>query len=148
MLLDGFQIAPLVDALGLHRALAKRALLAGLGQTAQGGSGVGGQDANHGAEVAVNEVMAVAQQVLVIGKNLLGAANVDGSTDDFDGFGAQVDGDVQTIFQQAQVFVSGAKQGCDIRAYFNVLLHRLFRVGRQPPRVRKRPMRAVVARTG
>ena len=123
VLFDGFQIAALVDALGLDRALAKGALLAGFGQTAQGGCPVGGQDANHGAQISVDEAVSVAQQVLIVGKHLLDPADVAGRAGDLDGVGAQVDGDIQTIFQQAQVFVAGTKQGFDIRADFNVLLH-------------------------
>ena len=123
VLLDGFQVAPLVDALRLNRALAKRALLAGLGQSTQRGRTVRGEDANHRAQIAVDEVVSIAQQVLIVGKHLLHPRDIAGRPDDLNGIGLQGDGDVQTIFQQAQVFVAGAKQGFDIRAYLNILLH-------------------------
>ena len=123
MLLDGFEVAALIDALGLYGALAERALLAGLGQTAQGGGRIGGQHANHVAEIAVHEGVTAALQVLVVGKDLLSAGDVGGCSGNLDGIGPQVDGHVQTIFQQAQVFVSGSKQGFDIWADFDILLH-------------------------
>ena len=58
----------------------------------------------------------------------------------------KVDGDVQTIFQQAQVFVAGAKQGFDIRAYLNILLH----LGSEDSLqlVLEPPIRGTVARIG
>ncbi len=67
--------------------------------------------------------MTAALQVLVVGKDLLGASDVGGCSDNLNGIGPQVDGHVQTVFQQAQVFVSGSKQGFDIWADFDVLLH-------------------------
>ena len=131
VLLDGFQVAPLVDALGLHTALAKRALLAGFGQTAQGGRGVGRQHPDHVAEVAVHKAETVAVKMLIVGKHLFGAVDIAGRSVDLDGVCAQVDGDVQAVFEQAQVFVAGAKQGFDIRADFDV--RSSSRVGVMPP---------------
>ena len=62
-------------------------------------------------------------QLIVVGKHLFYAVDVRRRAGNFDRIGAQVDGHVQTIFQQAQVFVAGTKQGFDIRAYLNILLH-------------------------
>ena len=109
VLLDGLDVAALVDALGLHGALAEGTLLAGFGEPAQGRGRIGSQDADHRSEVAVDEGEAIAQQVLVIGKDLLGAAHIAGCSCDLDGIGLHGDGDVQAIFQQAQVFVAGAE---------------------------------------
>ena len=67
--------------------------------------------------------MAVTQQMLVIGENLLGAGNVAGSSIDLDRVGAHGDGYVQPIFEQSQVFVTGAKEGFDIRADLDLGLH-------------------------
>ena len=40
--------------------------------------------------------------------------DVAGRAFDLDRVGTQDDGDVQAIFQQAQVFVAGTKQGFDV----------------------------------
>src|ERR1700751_507673 len=67
--------------------------------------------------------MAVTQQMLVIGKNLLGAGDVTGCSVDLDRVGAHGDGYVQPIFEQSQIFVTGAKEGFDIRADLDLGLH-------------------------
>ena len=64
-----------------------------------------------------------AEQVFIDYEHLLRPSHVARRSLNLDGIGPQGDGDIQAIFQQAQVFVSGAKQGFDIRGYFNILLH-------------------------
>ena len=59
----------------------------------------------------------------IICKYLLGARHFGGRAMDLNGIGFQVYGDVQAVFQQMQIFVVRAKQGFDIGAEFDVLLH-------------------------
>ncbi len=73
--LDGFQIAALVQALGLDGAAPERALPSGFGQSAQRGLGIGHQHAQHAVQVAVVEDVAGAVQVIVVGEDLLGAGS-------------------------------------------------------------------------
>jgi hypothetical protein len=55
-------------------------------------------------------------QMLVVGKKLFGAGHVAGRAFQFNAVGAQVDIDVQAVFQHVQILVARAKQGLDIRA--------------------------------
>src|SRR5208283_158450 len=104
MLLDRLDVATLVDTLGLYAAFAERALLAGFGEPAQRGCRIGSQDADHGTKVPVDKGEAIAQQVLVVGENLLSASNIAGRSGNFNAIGPHGNGDFQTVFQQAQVF--------------------------------------------
>ena len=120
---DGLQISPLVQAFGLESALAAGTLLAGFSQRAQRGAGVAGDDPQHGAEIAILKAESRAPQMRIICKYLLGARHFGGRAMDLNGIGFQIDGDVQAVFQQMQIFVVRAKQGFDIGAEFDVLLH-------------------------
>ena len=124
MLLNRIQIAALVDALGLHLALAERALAAGFGEPAQTGAGIGGHHAQQGAEIAVVELVAGALQVVEVGKHLFGARDVARRAFNLDRIGLQVDGYAESILHQVQVFIAGAKQGFDLGADVNIFLHR------------------------
>ena len=109
VLLDGFQVSALVNTLGLHGALAEGALLACFDKTAQRRRRVGGQDPDHRSEVPINKGDAGTNQVLVIGKDLLGASHIAGRSLYFDGIDLHSNGNVQAIFQQTQVFISCAE---------------------------------------
>ncbi len=131
MLLDGFEIAALVDTLRLHRAAPQRSLSACLGQTPQRGFGIRHQHAQHAVQVAVVEGVSGALQEIVIGENLLGPGYVARCPLQFDGVGPQIDVDVQPIFQHVQIFVSRAEQGLNVVADINTLLHSV--AGAFPP---------------
>src|ERR1700721_1132489 len=69
-LLDGFEVAPLVDGTWLNHALdARGALFAALDQTPQGYRWIRGDQLEHSVQLAVAEQRAVSPQVFVIGKN-------------------------------------------------------------------------------
>ena len=99
MLLNGFKVAPLVDALGLHRATTQRALPARFRQPTQRGLGISHQDAQHAVQISIVEGETGTLQMIVVGKNLFGPSHIARCSLQFDGIGAQVDGDVQTVFQ-------------------------------------------------
>ncbi len=121
--LDGFEIAALVAALGLDGAAAERTLAPGIGQAAQGRVGIGSQHAQHAVQVAVVEGVAGALQALVVGENLLGASHVVGRAFEFDGVRPQIDGDVEPVFQQAHILVPRAEQRLDVGTNPDAFLH-------------------------
>src|SRR5580693_6100160 len=61
--------------------------------------------------------------MFVIGEDLLGAFDSTGGPVKFDGIRAQVDGDVQAVFEDVQVLVPGAEQGLNMRSDFDTFLH-------------------------
>ena len=63
-----------------------------------GGAGIGGEDADHGAEVAVVECVAAALEVVEVGKDLLGPLDVAGGAFDLNAARAQVDVNVEAVF--------------------------------------------------
>ena len=126
VIFDGFEIAPLVHALGLHGAASESALTSGFGQATQRHLGIGQHDAQHAAQVAVVEGVSGALQVVVVGKNLLGPGNVAGRPFQVDGIRSQVDIDVQAVFQQAYILVARAEKSLDVGTDFNALLHSVF----------------------
>ena len=67
--------------------------------------------------------------MFVVGEDLLGPRHVTRRAFYFDRIGSQIDADVQTVFQHAQIFISRAEQGFDIRTYFDTLLHSVCAVG-------------------
>ena len=61
--------------------------------------------------------------MLVIGEELFGAGHVAGRAFQFNAVGAQIDVDVQAVFEHVEIFVASAEQGFDVRAEFNILFH-------------------------
>jgi len=123
MLLNSFHVAPLVHAFRLHHAPAQRALAASVGKATQGRARVRRQHTQHAVQVAIVEGVSRALQMVVIGKDLLGPGNIAGRTLQFNRIGAQIDVDVQTVFQHMQVFIPGTEQGFNVRSNLNALLH-------------------------
>ncbi len=79
VLLDRLDVASLIDGAGLHHALdAGRALLAALGQAAQGNRGIRGHQLQHAVQLAVMELHAVAPQMLIVGENALNPGDASG----------------------------------------------------------------------
>ena len=132
VLFDGFEIAALVAALGLHGAASKGTLAPGVGQTSQRRVRIRRQHAQHAVEVAVVEAIARLLQAFVVGEDLLGASHVAGRAFEFDGIRPQVDGDVEAVFEQAHIFVPRSKQRLDVGAYPDALFHACLYDGGSP----------------
>ena len=124
MFFDRLQVAALVDALGLDGTTpAKRPLLAGLSQSAQAGLGIGHQHTQHAVQIAIVEGISGALQVVVVREELLSPGDVSSRPFQFDGVRAQIDSDIQAVFQHVQVLVARAEQGFYVRADLNIFLH-------------------------
>jgi len=54
---------------------------------------------------------------------LFGAGNVAGRAFEFNAIRAQIDIDVQAIFEHMEIFIAGAEQGLDVGAEFNIFFH-------------------------
>ena len=155
MVFDGFNVTALVDALGLHRAPAKRTLPSGFGQTAQARLRIGCQQAQHAVQIAIIERESGPLQVVVVSENLLRSGHIAGCALELYRVRAQVNGDVQAVFEQAEIFVSCAEQGFDVGDYINTFFHSIRRrILQAPLRLRfaahcvQRALVAVPARTG
>ena len=111
VVLDGFEVAALVGTLGLDGAAAEGPLASGFGKPAKGGIRIGDHDAQHAAQVAIDELVAGFSQMLVIGEQLFGAGHVARSAFEFNAVGAEIDVDVQAVFEHVEVFVARAEQG-------------------------------------
>ena len=61
--------------------------------------------------------------MVVVGEDLLGARHVARRAFQFNAIRSQVDRDVQAVFEHVQILVARAKQGLDVRADFDALLH-------------------------
>src|ERR1043165_2118301 len=61
--------------------------------------------------------------MLIIGKHLFGAGYIFGFAFQVNAIGAQVNGDIQAVFQHVQIFIAGAEQGFDVWADLNTFLH-------------------------
>ena len=59
----------------------------------------------------------------IVGEYLLHAGHFSGRALNLYGIGFQINGDVEPIFKQVQVFVAGAEQGLDAGAQFNIFSH-------------------------
>ena len=61
--------------------------------------------------------------MLVIGKQLFSTGHVAGRAFQFNAVGAQIDIDVQAIFEHVEIFIARAEQGLDVRGEFNIFFH-------------------------
>src|SRR6185369_2736591 len=77
----------------------------------------------HAVQITVIEGETRPLKLLIVGKYLLGACHIFSFAFQVNGVGTQVDGDVQAVFQDMQVFIPGAEQGLDIRADLDTFLH-------------------------
>ncbi len=106
VIFDGFEIAALVGTLRLDRSAAKRALASGFGEPAERGIRVAHHHAQHAAQVTVLKLVARFPQVLVINEQLLGPSYVAGRALEFNAVRAEVDINVQAIFEHVEIFVA------------------------------------------
>ena len=81
------------------------------------------QHTQHAVEVAVIEGMPGALQLIVVGEHLLGAGYVARGSFQFDGVGAEVNVDIQAVFEHMEIFIAGAEQGLDVTCEFNIFFH-------------------------
>src|SRR5207245_1162361 len=101
----------------------QRALAASFRQAAQRGLGIGHQHAQHAVHIAVVEGETGALQLIVFSEDLLGPGHIARRPFEFNGIGAQIDGNVQTAFQHVQIFIPGAEQGLYVGTDLNTFLH-------------------------
>ncbi len=115
---------------GREHLLAETALLAALEERAQRDFGIGGDDAQQTVEIAVLEDDAFAHEREIILENAFRAGDGVGLAFDFERVRAQPGADVQTGFEQADIFVARAEKAFDTAADLDCGFH-LF--GARPP---------------
>ena len=76
-------------------------------------AGVGDDELEEGLEFAILEDDSGLAEAVEVGKDLGGAAYGCFFAADVDGVGAEVDGDAETVFEEAKVFVAGSVEGFD-----------------------------------
>ena len=123
-MLDGFNIAALVDGARLDHALdARGALLAALGERAQGHRGIGGHQAQHAVELAILQQDSLAAKVFVVGKDLFHTGDAIGGTLDVDGIGTKVDAHAEAVFHEPKIFIASPEEGLkawrDVQRFFH-----------------------------
>jgi hypothetical protein len=64
-----------------------------------------------------------AMQMLVVGEELFGAGHVAGRAFQFNAVGAQIDVDVQAVFEHVKIFIARAEEGFDVRGECNIFFH-------------------------
>ena len=122
-LFDGLDVLALVGAAGLDHALdSGGALLAGIHEGLEGDGGVGDDQLEHAVELAVVEVDAGFAERVEVGEDAGDAVDIGLRAGELDVVGAEVDGYVETIFHEAEVFVAGSVErfntGCDLEGFF------------------------------
>ncbi len=102
VLLDGLNVAALVERARLHQALdARRALLAGLGHGAQRRRGIGHHQAQHAVQFAVVGMDALPPQRFEILKDALNAGHALFRSFYVHGVGAKIDANAERVFHQS-----------------------------------------------
>ena len=115
VLLDGLDVAALVERAGLHRALdSRRALLAGFGHGAQRGRRIGHHQAQHAVQFAVVGMDALAAQRFEVLEDAPHARHASFRAFHVHGVGAQVDAHAKRVFHQTEVFIAGPEQGLKV----------------------------------
>ena len=115
VLLDGLDVFALIDGARLDGALdAGGALLAGVGQRAQSGGGIGDDKAQHSVEFAVVGIDALASQGFEILKDALDTGHAFVRSLDMHGVGTKIDAHAERVFHQPEVFIASPEQGLEI----------------------------------
>ena len=97
-----FDVLALVGGAGLNHALdAGGALLAGVDERFEGDGGVGDDEFQHAVEFAVVEVDAEFAEGVEVGEDLFDAGDVVGFAGNVDGVGAEIDRDVEFVFEES-----------------------------------------------
>ena len=61
--------------------------------------------------------------MFVVGEQLFSAGYVARRAFQFNAVGAQVDVDVQAVFEHMEIFIAGAEQSLDVTCEFNIFFH-------------------------
>ena len=101
------------------------ALAARVDEGTQADGGVGHDHLEHGVKLAVMEVDAAFPEGVEVGKDTLDPCDASGIAGDMDSVGAEIDGDVQAIFEEAKVFVVGAVERLDTGSDFDGLSYQV-----------------------
>src|SRR5207253_2217107 len=124
--LNRFYIAPLIDGFGRERFLAEVSLASAVHQAAQSDFRIFSDYPQIAVEIAVAEALAFFHQGDVVLQNARGADDVGLIAFDFERIVQQTGGDLQSIFEDAYVFIAGPKKGlnaaCDLNAYFHLIV--------------------------
>jgi hypothetical protein len=96
-------------------------LLSGVDQLPQSGSRVGDDELEQAVEFAILQGYAGSAEGVEVGEYLSGAGDLALFAGDVRGVGAEVDGDVETIFEQAEILVACAVKGLDAGSDFDCL---------------------------
>ena len=118
-LLDGFDVLALVGGAGLDRAFdAGGALFAGVDQAPEGRGRIRDKKLQHAVEFAIMQVDAGFAEVVEVGEDAFDARDIAGFAGHMDGVGAEIDGDVEFVLEEAEVFVAGPVQGLNANGDF------------------------------
>ena len=121
--LDGFQITALRDRFRSENLLAEAALLSAFEKAAQRHFGIGGNHAQQAVQIAILENDAFANEREIILQNTFGTRYGFGFALDFEGVLPQPGADIQTGFEQADVFVARAEEAFNAAANLNCGFH-------------------------
>ena len=87
--------------------LAMRALAAGVDERFEGDGGVGDDELEHAVEFAVLEIDAELSEGVEVGEDLFDTGDVVGFAGDLNRVGAEIDRDVEFVFEEPEIFVVG-----------------------------------------
>ena len=114
-----FRSLALVGRARLDHALdACRALPAGFDERAEADSWISNNQLEHAIEFAVVESGAGFAEVVEVGEDLFDAGDAVGFAGDVDGIGAEIDRDVEFVFEEAEIFVVGSVERLNARRDF------------------------------
>ena len=95
-----------------------RALAASVEQRFERDGGVGNDEFEHTVEFAVVQIDAGFTKGVEVGKDLFDARNAVGFAGDMDGIGAEIDCDVEFVFEETEIFIVGSVQRLNARGDF------------------------------
>src|SRR5580704_7469530 len=125
---DGFHVAPLIDSFWRQRFLAEIPLAAAVHQAAQRHFGVFGDHAQVAVQVAIGEALPFLHQCDVILQDAGRADDVRFLAFDLQRIVPQAGGDVQSFFEDADVFIAGSEKGLDATGDLNAEFHSKMRI--------------------
>ena len=118
-LFDRLDVFSLVGRARLHHALDPGgALAACVDERFKGDRRVGDDQFEHAVEFAVVEIDAGLAKSVEVGEDLFDAGDAVGFAGDVDGIGAEIDRDVEFVFEEAEIFVVGSVERLNARRDF------------------------------
>jgi hypothetical protein len=125
-LFDGLDVLALVGRAGLDHTLdAGGTLLAGVDERFECDGGVGDDEFEHPVEFAVVEVDAGFSEGVEVEEDLFNTGDILGFAGYLDGVGAEIDRDVEFVFEEPEIFVVGPVEGLDARGDFQGFFYQL-----------------------